>query len=330
MFLVFVVVIVFIVIFYIHRNHKNNKRRQCSYGCVKAYEILDNPNEYMKLKKLFDSLSSPAERYFYSVSISRNMFPQTLKEWTQKYPESGDALLCYGARLLQWSWSARGYGLGREVSDSEWKEFFKRLDKTKEILLKCIEKSPEDPTPWAYLIMVATWTSESEEVKYNYFNEAISRDANNWAAHMHMIIALSEKWGGSNADMIEFARSASENAPVGSDLKIILVKAYIEYWKYLDIFDDNPDGAHAFILDEKIQSDIIEAYNNSLAHNDFSESKVTIFARYNLTSWFWITRDRSRLEYELSILGNKIEDIHWRWTCTEGELQDARNFIRDH
>lgn len=327
MFLVFVAVIGFIVIFYFHRNHKNNKRRQCSYGCIKAYKILEHPNKYIQLKELFDSLSSPAERYFYSVSMSRNMFPQALKEWTEKYPESGDALLCYGARLLQWSWSARGYGLGREVSDSEWEVFFNRLDETKEVLLKCTEKSPEDPTPWAYLIMVATWRSESEEIKYHYFNEAISRDPNNWAAHMHMIIALSEKWGGNNEDMIEFARQSSKDAPIGSDLKAILVKAYIEYWKYLDIFEDSPDDAKAFILDHEIQSDIIEAYNSSLAHDDFCESKVTIFVRYNLSSWFWTTRDRSRLRNELLILGSKVEDIHWRWTCTEGELQDARNFI---
>lgn len=329
MFLVFILIVIITIAIYLHRKNKNNKRRQCSYGCVKAYRILKKTHEYLELKELFKSLNSPAERYFYSVCMSRNMSPKTLEKWTENYPESGDALLCYGARLLQWSWSARGYGRGGEISESQWKEFFNRLDKTRQILLKCTEKSPEDPTPWAYLIMVATWYSDPEEVKHNYFKEAIARDPNNWAAHMHMVIALSEKWGGSNEEMVEFARNASEQAPIGSDLKAIVVKAYIEYWKYLDIFEDNPDDAKSFILDKNIQSDIVEAYNDSLAHGDFCESKVSIFVRYNLSGWFWITRDSSRLSNELSVLGDKIEDIHWRWVSTEGELQDARNFMSE-
>lgn len=294
--LVFSIVAIVFIAIYFHRKHKNNKRRQCSYGCVKAYNVLERPDQYIELKNLFETLRSPEERYFYSVSISRNMFPQALEEWTKEFPDSGDALLCYGARLLQWSWAARGYGRGAEISDSQWEEFFRRLDKTRQVLLKCAEKSPEDPTPWAYLVMVATWYSDPDEIKYEYFNEAVARDSNNWAAHMHMIIALSEKWGGDNEEMIEFARSASSKAPVGSDLKAIVVKAYIEYWKYLDMFEDKPNEAKDFILDEKIQKEIIDAYDNSLAHDNFFESKVSIFVRYNLSGWFWLTKDHNRLK----------------------------------
>lgn len=327
MFLVFVFIVVIIAAIYAYRTYKNTNPRQCSYGCLKAYKILQSPQKYGALKELFETLESPADRYFYSVCMSRNMHLDALDRWTKDFPESGDALLCYGARLLQWSWLARGYGRGGDVSEFQWKEFFNRLDKTRQGLLRCTEKSPEDPTPWACLIMIATWHSDSKELKYSYFNEAIARDPNNWAAHMHMIIALSQKWGGCNDGMVEFARNASANAPQGSDLNAIVVKAYIEYWKYLYVFEDSPEDAREFILDESIQGDIVEAYNNSLAHADFTESKVSIFVRYNLSGWFWMTRDRSRLSAELSVLGNKVEDIHWRWVGAEGELKDAKSFV---
>lgn len=314
---------------YVDRKDKDVERRQCSYGCVRAFDVLENINKYDRLKDLFETLSSHSERYFYAVCSSRNMSPQTLEQWTNDFPSSGDALLCYGARLLQWSWSARGYGRGTDVSEEQWQEFFNRLDKTRDVLLECAKKSPEDPTPWAYLIMVSTWYSDPDETKYQYFNEAVTRDPENWAAHMHMIIALSEKWGGSNDEMIEFARNASNKAPVGSDLKVIVVKAYIEHWKYLELFEDKPEEANAFISDENIQNDVIDAYDKSLGLKEFSESNVTIFARYNLSGWFWITRDKPRLKAELSTLGNKIEDIHWRWVCTEGRLQDAWDFVNE-
>ena len=317
------------MLMYFHRKHKNNKRRQCAYGCIKAYNVLDKPGQYSDLKELFETLDSHEERYFYSVSMSRIMFPQALDKWTNSHPDSGDALLCYGARLLQWFWSARGYGRGAEISEAQWKEFFRRLDKTRQVLLECADKTPEDPTPWAYLIMVATWYSDSDELKFEYYEEAIARDPYNWAAHMHMIIALSEKWGGDNQEMLEFARKASRNAPTGSDLKLILVKAYIEYWKYLDLFENKIDEANDFLMDKNIQKDIVDLYNDSLNHESFKETKITIFVRYNLSGWFWLTRDRSRLKKELSILGNKIEDIHWRWVCTEGQLEDARLFANE-
>ncbi len=106
-------------------------------------------------------------------------------------------MLCLGARLLQWSWDARGYGRGADVSGKKWGEFKQRLEQTRETLLKCAEKSPDDPTPWSYLIMVATWSSDEDAVKQTYFDNAIKRDPENWSAHMHLITALYEKWGGS-------------------------------------------------------------------------------------------------------------------------------------
>jgi hypothetical protein len=328
-FLIVSVLIIITTLVYFHRKHKNIMRRQCAYGCPKAYEILNNPNKYIQLKSLFETLTTPAERYFYSVSMSRNMHLTALERWMNDFPDSGDALLCYGARLVQWSWSARGYGRGNEVTEEAWQEFFRRLDKTREVLLKCSEKSPSDPTPWAYLIMVSTWYSDPIDTKYHYFNQAINRDPENWAAHMHMIIALSKKWGGCNEEMLEFARKASNEARAGSEVKSIVAKAYIENWKYLDMFEDNPQEANKFIADYQIRRDVIEAYNHSLGHEAFIESKTSIFARYNLSGWFWIVRDKARLNSELSALGHKIEDVHWTWVGTEGQLQEAWAFAHE-
>lgn len=239
---------------------------------------------------------------------------------------SADALLCYGARLLQWSWDARGYGRGFEVSKKRWALFFERLDKTRNILGQCASQNPEDPTPWAYLIMVSTWFSDDIEEREYYFNQAVERDQDNWAAHMHMVIALSEKWGGNNEQMIAFAQSTFERAQEGSDLPIILLKAYIEYWKYLDVFVDMSDEAKQFIESEKIKTKAIEAYKKSLQSTNHKDSASSIFARYNASSWFWITKDRDKLRVELDILDDKIEDIHWRWAGSEGELKQAKSY----
>lgn len=311
-------------------NKKENDIRQCSYGSIKAYEIHKNASDYTLLKKQLSEVKSFEERYFYSVSISR-LFPlDVLERWVKDEPNSADALLYYGARLVQWSWDARGYGRGYQVSEEKWRIFFERLNKTRSVLMKCAELMPLDPTPWAYLIIVSTWNSDDYNVKASYFEKAIKRDPYNWAAHMHMVIALSEKWGGDNEEMVLFAEDASNAAPLGSDLPAILIKAYLENWKYLNFFQDNREEATAFVQTVEIQTKAALAYERSLASDNHKETAVSIFTRYNTSAWFWVVKDYSRLKNDLDFLGNKIEDIHWRWAGTEGELTEALKFTNKY
>jgi tetratricopeptide (TPR) repeat protein len=311
---------------YICKAKKERSIRQCSYGNLKSYDVLKKSSNYQPLKKLLSEAKTFEERYFYSVSISREFPLEILERWTNEEPDSADALLCYGARLVQWSWDARGYGRGFQVSEKKWDRFFERLAKTESVLMKCAEEMPSDPTPWAYMIIVSTWNSEDHDIRFSYLEQAVSRDPYNWAAHMHMIIALSEKWGGDNEEMIAFAEKVAKSAPAGSDLPTILIKAYLEYWKYLNIFQDKPDEADKFLRSSDIQENAVKAYLRSLASEDFQETAVSIFARYNISAWFWLIRDRERLKNNLDILGNDVDDIHWRWAGTEGELKEARDF----
>ncbi|GLR69185.1 hypothetical protein [Agaribacter marinus] len=327
MHIVLIVILVIIIGgWYFSKTRKESSIRQCSYGNLKAYEILKNTTDYDLLRKQLSEAKTFEERYFYSVSISR-LFPlEILERWSNEEPNSADALLCYGARLVQWSWDARGYGRGAQVSEKKWEIFFERLDKTRTVLMKCAEAMPSDPTPWAYMIIVSTWNSDDHDARASYFEEAVERDPYNWAAHMHMVIALSEKWGGDNEEMILFAEQASDTAPVGTDLPAILIKAYLEYWKYLDVFQDKPVEASAFIKAEEIQTKAGTAYLRSLGSEQHTETAVSIFARYNTSAWFWVVKDQERLKNDLNILNDKIEDIHWRWAGPEGELSEAREF----
>lgn len=329
LFFLVVVGIMLAITVHLHLKHKALLRRQSAYGDIKAYHLLQTPDDYQELEAHFKKLSKPDERYFYSLAMSRIMYPQTLEKWLDDSNRDGDALLCYGAHLLQWSWQARGYGRGAEISEDRWQEFFHRLEITRNILLECADKTPEDPTPWAYLVMIAAWHGDDDDTKWSYFNKAIKRDPNNWPAHIHMIIALSKKWGGCNEEMLQFARDASKKAPDGSDIGAILVKAFIEIYKYHDFIEDDPKAAQAFLDTPEIQAELVAAYDKSLNHKSHRKNKTTIFARYNLSCWFWFVRDRTRLTKELKTLGPSIEEIHWRWAFGEGELERAWEFIRE-
>lgn len=326
---VFLAVVYFSATFgkrFYEKSAKEKTIKQCSYGSAEIANVLKDTSDYDLLKSQFSGEKNFQERYLISVSVSRVYPIELLERWVIDEPDSADALLCYGARLVQWSWDARGYGRGSDVSRAAWDEFFKRLAKTRAVLMKCTEAMPSDPTPWAYLIIVSTVSGDDHDDRAYYFEQAVERDPLNWPAHMHRVIALSEKWGGDNRAMIKFAEEASNNAPEGSDLAAILIKAYIENWKYLDMFEDKPAEAKQFLNSADIQAKAVAAYQRSLGSSLHKDTANSIFARYNTSSWFWMVKDKLRLKQDLSALGGKIEDIHWRWAGSEGDLSKAKKF----
>ncbi|WP_020410538.1 DUF4034 domain-containing protein [Hahella ganghwensis] len=326
-FLIIVVLVLSAAVgFYLKPYKRKAEARQCSYGNAEVYKVLTQGDGFSGLRDLMSRSKSFEDRYFVSVSISR-LFPmKALEDWVDAEPQSADALLCYGARLLEWAWEARGDGRGHEVSRSRWETFFERLDKTRVILTRCAEVYPEDPTPWAYLIKVSTWYSDEMEVREHYFEKAIARDKNNWAAHMYMILALSKKWGGDNVKMVEFAESVVEDAEEGSELPVILFKAYYEYWRYFELFEEQPEEAEKFIHSEYILSHAVMAYEKSLGSERHKDSSCSVLARHHAAYWFWLVENKEILRKELMTLGDNIEEVHWYWNGYGGDLDEAKAF----
>ena len=299
--------------------------KRCSFGDKKAYVLLmSSRRDHLALKSAFSQLKKHDERYFYSLCASRFVTLDLMRKWVKSDPESRDAYLCLGAKLIQSAWDARGYGRGNEISEKSWEKYSEYLDEAGVALSKCIELDDNDATPWAYLLVVATGLSFDRDDKDYYFENAVARDPENWAAHMHMIIAISEKWGGCNREMVKFAKEASNKAPKGSDLSLLFVKAYLEEYKYLELFQQNESGALIYKGSEAIANEISDAYDQSDIAKNIESKKTSIFVRYNVSSWFCLTSDFSRLKNELGNMRGRIQDIHWRWAGAEGMLKPMK------
>lgn len=278
------------------------------------------------LKRLFAGIPKDwSRRYFYSLAMSRQFPARKLEKWSQAEPESADAWLVYGARMLKMAWDARGYGKGKAVSEKRWMRFYELLDKTETILLRAAELNREDPTPWVYLIMVAVYRSSDESLEEEYFNEAIARDPENWHAHINRLTGLSEKYGGSHDAMFEFARGIRQHVSEKSLLHCLILKAHSEYWKYTNYFEGDTAAATAYRNDPLVIEECLAAYEMVLAGNEHNEHD-SLFVRINAAGTLWILSQKEPLKRELQRLGPHIEDIHWRWVGTEGDLEAARKF----
>ena len=296
-----------------------------TFGDEVAKTILKN-KDLDALKHVFDAIPNRwSDRYFYSLAMSRHFPVAVLKHWAESQRTSADAHLVYGARFLKWSWEARGYGSGRTISKDKRIEFYRRLALTRELLEESARLHPGDPTPWAYLIMVAVYSQAGEEAERRYFEQAIERDPSNWTAHMHRLTGLTAKYGGSHAEMFKFARESASSARQGSLVPILLTKAHSEYWKYLSLFEGNHEGARKYLQERDAHDETLEAYRRTLGSNRYDKREAT-FARINAAGWFWLIKSRDALRDELRALDGSIHDVHWRWVGTEYDLAKAKRY----
>jgi hypothetical protein len=310
------------------QNQLPARRRQLhqdTFGDEAAMTLLAN-EDVAALKRHFAGIPANwTDRYFYSLALSRSFPMEALQRWAESEPGSADAHLVYGARLLKWSWDARGYGRGHDVSQEQAKEFFRRLALTRAALETSADLHGEDPTPWTYLVMVALYDNSGLEASGECFQQAAARDPENWPAHMHRLMSLTEKWGGSHSQMFEFARESASIARPHSLLPLLITKAHLEYWKYLAMFQNDEAQATEYLKSKDAREETLAAYQKTLGSQQY-EPREALFARINAIGWFWLSRNREPLRNELRVLGGRLDDIHLRWVGSEGELARARQF----
>ncbi len=303
--------------------YKDELARSDAFGDEKAVQILKN-KDLKSLRNLFALIPSNwADRYFYSLAVSRRFPLNLLKKWVKSEPESADAHLVYGARLLKWSWDARGYGRGATISKEKWREFYRRLDLTRDVLESSIRLHPDDPTPWSYLIMVGIYSQYGQQFEQTCFEEAVARYPECWIAHMHRLTGLSEKYGGSHDEMFNFANEVAAAARPGSLLPALLIKAQSEYWKYLHNFDQDLPAAEAHLTNEYARSAALRAYTRTLGSYEY-DHRESIFARINAAGWFCLVKNKELLKRELIALDGCLFERHWNWVGILYEPEYAR------
>lgn len=295
-------------------------------GDKKLLAVLSTPKDYKLLAELFKEQQSPEEKYFNADGAGKCMTISAIDQWCEDEPDNADAWLCKGARYITWAWSARGYGPGSSVSDDDAELFFERLEISWECLCEATKLNTIDPTPWAFMLIICKCHSEYREYRDDVFANAIDRDPENWPAHINMVIALTKKWGGEHEDMLDFAHSVSKNARDGSDIPLVLVRAYMEYRMYEVAFCDNEQGAQEFLNRADIRQNIDEAYQRSIAHKDYKMHKSSVYLQHHLTAWYWLTKERDKLQFIFRSLDHKMYDLHWDLMGTDDELDDAKEF----
>ncbi len=224
------------------------------------------------------------------------------------HPSDPCAYLLRGVHALAWGWLARGTGWASSVTEEGWRLLRERLRLADADLRYAASLDPADPTPWSFLIRVGLGLSWDKAAVRAVFEETRRRDPEHYPAHRQMLWAVSPKWGGTDADMFDFARSIAQAVPFGSDLKLLPMLAHFERF---DAIDREQGFPQAKAYGAQAAAEVIHAQMAGPLAPQHRPRAWTHLARQKLLEWFYMNADRQRTRDELNALGHRIDPVMW-------------------
>lgn len=271
-------------------------------------------------------------RHFYASALSRSFSLEKLADWARRHPRSPDAHLIWGARLMQWAMAGRGRGPDDTIPEGARRVFHQRLTLAKQVLGRSATLNEEDPTPWAYLVMVGVHERNTDE-QIKAFEQATARAPDHWGAHVHRLMGLSAAHGGSHQAMFQFARHAA--ARPGADrswLPGLILKGHAEYYKQLHLGATDEARVRSYVEQREVRYESLKAYRavGGAAAGRAGRGGVAgdaFFVYVNAAGWLWSLRERDLLRDCFERLGPRLRPEHWNW-MGDASLDEARAFVR--
>lgn len=232
--------------------------------------------------------------------------PAWMDAWAEAAPRSATARLVRGAHAINWAWEARGSGGGERVTDAMARLFLGRLELANADLQAAAALAPDDPLPWALRIRAAIGLSRIWEVR-QHFAEAVRRDPGNRTAHFLMLMALQERWLGSQAEMMSFANESAARA-INPSLHTLIAAAHLE--KMIEM--DSAAAGTAYL-----QSDAVGAAVRAAAHRagvlgaGGASTLDQIEDRNIFACIFWKMGDKENARQQLRALRGRVTEHPW-------------------
>jgi hypothetical protein len=293
------------------------------FGDADAHAIradLDN-GSWQRFDDFLQATRDPDARYFYIDTLSSVITgrPDWLDEWCAARPGSAIPLLFRGSYSRHWAWQARGGGLARTVKQDSWPLFHERLIAADKDLDRAAALDPGDPTPHALGLWEVIGLSLGQQELRRRFGEVDRRHRWHLGAYRAMSQGLAEKWGGSNASLLEFARAALREAPDGHPVQVIVPYAHLEVWLRFThaLKAGTPEHAQgrerqaAYFEGEAVKADVRLAADRSIRCPAYRPFRSTLMHRNAFAMCFGLMRDYPAQLEQMDLIGPLPTKIPW-------------------
>ncbi|GAB3212484.1 hypothetical protein ACQEU5_16145 [Marinactinospora thermotolerans] len=269
-----------------------------------------------------------------AVGLSREIHALLTRETPPQ--EAADILVWLGRTLIVEAWRIRGGGFADTVGTDRFKLFHRTLADARDPLLAAAELFPDDPVPWSCLQWVGLGLQFDRNDSDTIWQRVVERCPTLFSGHWARLQLLSEKWGGSHEEMMDFARATVANAPHGHPVVSMIALAHIERFlgrqrgllkskRYLAAMRQEVTYFNGRTLDE-VAAAADKWCMSALPHPRDLEA-------HHLMGWvFHAGEEKVRARWHFYQVGHRLHRAPWSYTAgdEEGKRAFANALIELH
>eukprot|EP01104_Vermistella_antarctica_P020591 TRINITY_DN886_c0_g2_i1.p1 TRINITY_DN886_c0_g2~~TRINITY_DN886_c0_g2_i1.p1 ORF type:complete len:377 (-),score=65.04 TRINITY_DN886_c0_g2_i1:100-1230(-) len=195
--------------------------------------------------------------------------PEQLDLYVQEYSNTFIPYVIRGEYFTKWAWEARSGATIDHVTRPMYLEFRKRLVMARKDTVRSMELSSGNgarsvnPSAVATLLTIMQGEEVEKEDILEVFRSNPALLLDTW---VRILVAVTEKWGGSHEQMFAIANEASATAPPRHPLHSLTVYAHAERSLYFHMDDDvgttesRRAAALAYLARQDVVQDMLAAY----------------------------------------------------------------------
>ncbi|BDM77770.1 DUF4034 domain-containing protein [Acaryochloris marina] len=161
--------------------------------------------------RLYGALSAfPNPKNEYTPQDKQDYLHQTavLQEWMAAYPDSHIPYLVQGKLHVKYAWKFRTGQVARKVTEEGWQLFHYYLQTAASDFSAASQLDPNDPNIWNELLHLAARTNLDPYTPEYFFEQGLNANPYHSGLHTTYLQTLYPQWGGSEKQMLAFARAA--------------------------------------------------------------------------------------------------------------------------
>jgi hypothetical protein len=148
-----------------------------------------------------------------------------LREWMRREPANSTPVVVYAEALNHTAFSIRTASRAEDVSDDQWKGFFRVLHQVPDACAAATRMNPADPAPWITLLSAGLGLQWSNDEYRALWLEIAARSPHSFTAVHRAWNYWRPRWFGSLDLLDEFVEREVAAAPLGGNVSMSLIQA---------------------------------------------------------------------------------------------------------
>ncbi|MFI5494071.1 hypothetical protein [Actinoplanes sp. NPDC051859] len=228
--------------------------------------------------------------------------------WGSDVTDSTAAALL-ALHLIRAGWQIRSGAWATDVGREQFDRFHEHLRRAEGILIDATARQPRDPALWTARLTTARGLQLGQAETRRRYDRLVAADPQHLTGQRQYLQGVCPKWGGNWDHLHKWAWEAMLAAPPGAPQGVLVAEAHLEHM--LDLDNNNPTAARAYLSDISIRDAVHQAAHRSVWHPSFRRDPGWVDTASTFAMVFALGRDHTSAASMFAMLGDLASERPW-------------------